>query len=90
MGSNKSNTCTEDPKYANTFRTSYSETEFNIDFGYQLPGEDKINVVSQVAIPTKIFTKFIVTLFKTATEYEKQFNIDIGLRIYLNKQLIHS
>ncbi|MGE5630722.1 MAG: DUF3467 domain-containing protein [Caulobacteraceae bacterium] len=78
MKSNKPSTSIEDPKYANTFRTSYTETEFNIDFGYQLPGEDQINVVSKVAIPTKIFTKFIVTLFQTAIEYEKQFDTDIG------------
>lgn len=78
MESNKPCMNIEEPKYANTFRTSYTETEFNIDFGYQLPGEDQIGIVSKVAIPTKIFTKLIVTLFQTATEYEKQFDTDIG------------
>ncbi|HYF82338.1 MAG TPA: DUF3467 domain-containing protein [Clostridia bacterium] len=67
-----------DPKYSNSFRTSFNETDFQIDFGHQVAGEDTLNVVSRITIPTSVMKKFVVTLFMTAQSYEKQFEQDLG------------
>jgi len=66
------------PAYANTFRTSYTETEFIIDFGFRSPGTEEVNLLSHTALPISLFPKLILSLFITAQQYEKEFNTDIG------------
>jgi hypothetical protein len=71
------------PVFSNMFRVAYSETEFFVDYGFTVPEEKDredlmVNLVSKIVIPADRFSTLILSLFRAATEYEKQFNKDIG------------
>jgi hypothetical protein len=70
------------PKYANTYRVGFSESEIIIDFGQIAPGEDSdkeviVNVTSRVTIPPDILASFVFALFSPAC-YEEKFGKNIG------------
>ncbi len=71
------------PKYANTYRVGFSESEIIIDFGQIAPGEDSdkeviVNVTSRVTIPPDILASFVFALFKSGSDYEEKFGKNIG------------
>lgn len=71
------------PVFSNTFRVAYSETEFFVDYGFIIPEEKEmddtaVNVLSKIVIPAERFSTLILSLFRAAVDYEKQFDKDIG------------
>jgi hypothetical protein len=74
----KVNDDVKEKKYSNTFKISYTDTEFLIDFGQLDDEKNEITVVSKVVIPTDVVKHLIARLFIGAQEYQEKFKTDIG------------
>lgn len=71
----------KDPFYSNTFRVSFTETEFVLEFGLMIPDKDEINVGSKISLPTEKMLTLIMRLFQSARNYEDKYKKDIGFAI---------
>lgn len=74
----------QEPKYSNIFKIGYTETDFNIDFGFLVSGSDEkleINIVSKVVLPIEKLMQLVTSLFQSGVDYEDQFKKEIGFSL---------
>lgn len=82
------------PKLANTFRISYTDSEFTLDFGRIDTDHDsdscndcepcddcdvKVNIVSRVVLSKSRMSDYVQLILGAMFEYQKEHNVDLGL-----------
>ena len=67
-----------EPKYSNTFRLGFTETEFVVDFGVMSPDQEEVTIVSKVSFPIEKIKQFILGLFVIGQKYQEAYNKNIG------------
>ena len=72
----------QEPKEANAFKASYTESSFQLDFGNIVTQDEskvEVDVISSITISPDKVINLIVTLFSAANDYLKEFKkADMG------------
>ncbi|MGI6587850.1 MAG: hypothetical protein ACOX2N_03505 [Peptococcia bacterium] len=72
------------PKYCDTYRVGYAENKILLEFGFLVKDDhseqiEAAQVVSNLEIPPVMLQHLIMSLFLVGTEYEKEYEQDIGM-----------